>query len=194
MSFVRSYFRSPPAVIGLLLLLAVIAMAITAGWLYPRDPLALAGRPLVWPFSNPRFPLGTDNSGRDIAAPVGVDAFAQGGGELGVVPLHRGLQRGADRALTLGAVAGRAVAREDFLARVGDARRLAGGWGIVRGGVGLGRGCAGAALGGVFAVAGARHLTARLLGGAARGVAHDRRSDPGAARQAHHQDHRHAAL
>ncbi len=30
--------------------------------------------------------------------------------------------------------------------------------------------------------------------GAARGVAHDRRSDPGAARQAHHQDHRHAAL
>ena len=30
--------------------------------------------------------------------------------------------------------------------------------------------------------------------GAARGVAHDRRSDPGAARPSHHQDHRHAAL
>ena len=30
--------------------------------------------------------------------------------------------------------------------------------------------------------------------GAARGVADHRRSDPGAARQAHHQDHRHAAL
>jgi peptide/nickel transport system permease protein len=67
---VRAYFRSPPAVIGLILLLVVIAMAISAGWLYPRDPLALAGRPLVWPFTNPRFPLGTDNSGRDIAAQI----------------------------------------------------------------------------------------------------------------------------
>ncbi|PTM60795.1 ABC transporter permease [Phreatobacter oligotrophus] len=70
MEVVRAYFRSPPAVIGLILLLAVIAMAISAGWLYPRDPLALAGRPLVWPFTNPRFPLGTDNSGRDIAAQI----------------------------------------------------------------------------------------------------------------------------
>jgi peptide/nickel transport system permease protein len=67
---VRAYFRSPPAVIGLILLLVVIAMAVSAGWLFPRDPLALAGRPLVWPFSNPRFPLGTDNSGRDIAAQI----------------------------------------------------------------------------------------------------------------------------
>jgi len=67
---VRAYFRSPPAVIGLLLLLVVIAMAVSAGWLFPRDPLALAGRPLVWPFTNPRFPLGTDNSGRDIAAQI----------------------------------------------------------------------------------------------------------------------------
>lgn len=70
MDFVRSYFRSPPAVIGLFLLLCVIAMAASAGWLFPRDPLALAGRPLVWPFSNPRFWLGTDNSGRDIAAQI----------------------------------------------------------------------------------------------------------------------------
>jgi peptide/nickel transport system permease protein len=70
MSFLKLYFRSPPAVIGLVLLLLVLAMAISADWLYPRDPLALAGRPLVWPFSNPRFLLGTDNSGRDIAAQI----------------------------------------------------------------------------------------------------------------------------
>src|SRR5438132_6917178 len=68
MDAIRRYFRSPAAIAGLVLLLAVIAMAISAGWLYPRDPLALAGRPLIWPFSNPRFLLGTDNSGRDIAA------------------------------------------------------------------------------------------------------------------------------
>jgi len=70
MSFLKLYFRSPPAVIGLVLLLLVLAMAASADWLYPRDPLALAGRPLVWPFSNPRFLLGTDNSGRDIAAQI----------------------------------------------------------------------------------------------------------------------------
>lgn len=70
MSFLKLYFRSPPAVIGLLLLILVLAMAATADWFYPRDPLALAGRPLIWPFSNPRFLLGTDNSGRDIAAQI----------------------------------------------------------------------------------------------------------------------------
>ncbi|PWT75861.1 MAG: ABC transporter permease [Proteobacteria bacterium] len=70
MDAVKRYFRSPVAVIGLVLLLIVIAMAIGAGFLYPRDPLSLAGRPLVWPFTNPRFPLGTDNSGRDIAAQI----------------------------------------------------------------------------------------------------------------------------
>ncbi|AOO80324.1 ABC transporter permease [Bosea vaviloviae] len=70
MALVRLYLRSPSAIIGLVLLFAVLAMAATAGWLYPKDPLALAGRPLVWPFSNPRFLLGTDNSGRDIAAQI----------------------------------------------------------------------------------------------------------------------------
>ncbi|MBY0361696.1 MAG: ABC transporter permease [Phreatobacter sp.] len=70
MEIVRAYFRSPAAIVGLFLLLVVIAMAASASWLFPRDPLALAGRPLVWPFTNPRFPLGTDNSGRDIAAQI----------------------------------------------------------------------------------------------------------------------------
>jgi len=70
MSFLKLYFRSPPAVIGPLLLILVLAMAVSADWFYPRDPLALAGRPLIWPLSNPRFLLGTDNSGRDIAAQI----------------------------------------------------------------------------------------------------------------------------
>ncbi|MGO4404989.1 ABC transporter permease [Bosea sp. RAF48] len=70
MDALKRYFRSPPAVIGLVLLLLVIAMAASAGWLFPRDPLALAGRPLQWPLANPRFLLGTDNSGRDIAAQI----------------------------------------------------------------------------------------------------------------------------
>jgi len=70
MDAIKRYLRSPPAVIGLVLLVIVLAMALSAGWLFPRDPLSLAGRPLQWPMANPRFWLGTDNSGRDIAAQI----------------------------------------------------------------------------------------------------------------------------
>jgi peptide/nickel transport system permease protein len=68
--FVSDYARSPAAVVGLVLLLGVIFMAASADWLFPRDPLSLAGRPLQWPGANPRFWFGTDNSGRDIAAQI----------------------------------------------------------------------------------------------------------------------------
>lgn len=68
MRAVRAYVRSPAAVVGSLLVLALLVMGLTAPLLYPNDPLGLAGRPLQWPGANPRFPLGTDPSGRDIAA------------------------------------------------------------------------------------------------------------------------------
>src|SRR5690606_12242482 len=70
MTFLRAYFRNPAAVIGLILFVAVIIMAASADYFFPRDPLSLAGRPLIWPFDNPRFWLGTDSSGRDIAAQI----------------------------------------------------------------------------------------------------------------------------
>jgi peptide/nickel transport system permease protein len=50
------------------MLLAVLAMAAAAGWLFPDDPLALAGAPLTPPFSAAGLWLGTDSVGRDIAA------------------------------------------------------------------------------------------------------------------------------
>ncbi len=68
MQAVRRYVRSPAAVIGLLLLLLAVAAALAAPLAFPADPLRLAGRPLQWPGANPRFPLGTDPSGRDIMA------------------------------------------------------------------------------------------------------------------------------
>ena len=67
MKAVRAYLRSPAGIIGAVLLVAVIAAALSADWLFPRNPMALAGRPLQWPGANPRLPLGTDNLGRDIA-------------------------------------------------------------------------------------------------------------------------------
>jgi len=68
MRALKAYLRSPAAVIGSVILLTVLVMGVGADWFYPGDPLGLAGRPLQWPGQNPRFPLGTDSSGRDIAA------------------------------------------------------------------------------------------------------------------------------
>lgn len=64
------YLRNPASAMGLVLLVAVIGVALAAPLVFPKDPLGLAGRPLQWPFANPRFPLGTDPSGRDIAAQI----------------------------------------------------------------------------------------------------------------------------
>ena len=64
----KRYLRNPVAVLGAALVLAVLAMGLAAPLLFPGDPLGLAGRPLQWPGANPRFPLGTDPSGRDIMA------------------------------------------------------------------------------------------------------------------------------
>jgi peptide/nickel transport system permease protein len=65
---VLAYLRNPAALLGAVLVLAVLAMGLAAPLLFPNDPLGLAGRPLQWPGANPRFPLGTDPSGRDIMA------------------------------------------------------------------------------------------------------------------------------
>src|SRR5690625_3026581 len=70
MTFLRAYFRNPAAVIGLVLFALVLLMAASADFFFPRDPLSLAGRPLIWPFDNPRYWLGTDSSGRDISAQI----------------------------------------------------------------------------------------------------------------------------
>lgn len=70
MAALKRYFRSPAAVLGLTLLVAVVVLALSADLLFPRNPLGLAGRPLQWPMDNPRFWLGTDTAGRDIAAQI----------------------------------------------------------------------------------------------------------------------------
>ena len=66
----RRYVQNPAALAGAVLLIMVIAIALSAPVLFPRDPLSLAGRPLQWPLANPRFWFGTDVSGRDIAAQI----------------------------------------------------------------------------------------------------------------------------
>ena len=70
MKVLLRYGRNPAALLGAILLVAVMAMAFAAPFLFPKDPLSLAGRPLQWPLANPRFWFGTDPSGRDIAAQI----------------------------------------------------------------------------------------------------------------------------
>jgi len=63
-----AFLRNPAALIGALILAALVGAALLAPWLYPDDPLDLVGRPLLWPGARAAFPLGTDSLGRDVAA------------------------------------------------------------------------------------------------------------------------------
>lgn len=68
MSFLNRFLHNRGAVIALIILLAVVAFAVLAPYLYPQSPWRMAGRPFMAPFALDRFPLGTDTLGRDIAA------------------------------------------------------------------------------------------------------------------------------
>jgi peptide/nickel transport system permease protein len=64
----RRFLRHKPAVAGALVLLALLCVALAADWIAPRNPLRIVARPELWPFVDPRYPLGTDALGRDILA------------------------------------------------------------------------------------------------------------------------------
>lgn len=67
-SFARRFLQNRGAVIGLVILLAVVAFALVAPLLYPQSPWRMVGRPFLPPFEGGRFLLGTDTLGRDLAA------------------------------------------------------------------------------------------------------------------------------
>ncbi|MCU5775521.1 ABC transporter permease [Erwiniaceae bacterium BAC15a-03b] len=64
----RRFSRHSGAVIGALIILLIVIAALSAGWLYPTDPLRIVAMPEIWPFTDSHYPLGTDSLGRDIAA------------------------------------------------------------------------------------------------------------------------------
>ena len=68
MNFLKRFVRNRGAVIGILILLAVVAFAILAPTLYPQSPWRPVARPFLAPFAMERFPLGTDTLGRNLAA------------------------------------------------------------------------------------------------------------------------------
>jgi peptide/nickel transport system permease protein len=68
MSPLARLLRSPEGIAGLVLLSALVLAALLAPVLFPRDPLSIAGPPLVPAFSDAAFFLGTDRLGRDVLA------------------------------------------------------------------------------------------------------------------------------
>lgn len=60
--------RTPEGVAGMLILAALVGAALAAPYFFPRDPLSIAGPPLLPPFQDPSHFLGTDRLGRDVLA------------------------------------------------------------------------------------------------------------------------------
>ncbi|TDH38417.1 ABC transporter permease [Pseudohoeflea suaedae] len=65
-AFVRRFMSSPEGIAGALVLLLLALAAVLAPIILPGDPAAIVGRPLLPPFSDASFPLGTDQLGRDV--------------------------------------------------------------------------------------------------------------------------------
>lgn len=62
----RIFLSNPNALFGIAFLLLVIAAALLAPLLFPGDPLAMVGKPFLWPGQEAAFPLGTDSMGRNV--------------------------------------------------------------------------------------------------------------------------------
>lgn len=67
-AMVDRLWRQPGGVLGPALLFLMAVLALAAPLLFPGDPLAIAGRPMLPPFTDPALPLGTDRLGRDLLA------------------------------------------------------------------------------------------------------------------------------
>jgi peptide/nickel transport system permease protein len=66
MSILRAMIATSEGAVGLAVLGCLAFVALAAPFLFPGDPLAIAGPALVPPFSDPAHLLGTDRLGRDV--------------------------------------------------------------------------------------------------------------------------------
>lgn len=67
-NFAKRFCRNRSAVVGLALLVCVTLMAISAPLLFPEDPWDMVAAPFLWPGQDPKFLLGTDIMGRNLAS------------------------------------------------------------------------------------------------------------------------------
>lgn len=66
--FWKRYSRNVGGMIGLAILALIVVIALLASIIFPISPWQMQGAPLLYPFEEAAFPLGTDMLGRDIAA------------------------------------------------------------------------------------------------------------------------------
>lgn len=67
---ISRFAKTPEIVAGTVLLTVLVLVALLAGFLLPGDPLRIAGRAMIAPFTDSAFPLGTDRLGRDVLAGI----------------------------------------------------------------------------------------------------------------------------
>lgn len=70
MQNLKRFSRNYGAVFGAVILALIVAMAILAPVLFPGNPWNSVGPPMLPPFEESAFPLGTDMLGRDIATGI----------------------------------------------------------------------------------------------------------------------------
>lgn len=73
MATLKAFLRHPTGVIGLVILIAVIALAVAAPVIFPDDPWDMVAAPFQPPLSEGLW-LGSDTLGRDIAADIAYGA------------------------------------------------------------------------------------------------------------------------
>lgn len=66
--FFLRFRRHHTAMVGLVIVIAVIGLAFAAPWFFPVSPWKMVQRPFVPPFFNTMVPLGTDTLGRSVAS------------------------------------------------------------------------------------------------------------------------------
>jgi len=99
MSTLKSFLRHPTGMIGLVILVCVIILAVTAPLLFPESPWEMVGAPFQPPLTEGLF-LGSDMLGRDVAA--GIAHGARISLIIGVISTATALLIG----VTIGAIAG----------------------------------------------------------------------------------------
>ncbi|MGR3479474.1 ABC transporter permease [Salipiger marinus] len=70
----KRFSSNRPALVGVVLLVAVIAVALLAPVLFPNGPWKMVQRPFLMPMAVDGLPLGTDTLGRDVAAQLAYGA------------------------------------------------------------------------------------------------------------------------
>lgn len=70
LAFLRRFASNKGAILGAIILIVVVAVAIFAPLLYSGNPWRGIARPMLPPFQDGAYPLGTDMLGRDIAAGI----------------------------------------------------------------------------------------------------------------------------